>query len=51
MRTGKSVGRGSGSSRVALGGRSSMRDIQRLKSGKGDAVRAFMRMLITTSGL
>lgn len=51
MRVGSSDGRGSGSSRLLLGIRSSSRDIQRLKSGKGDAVRAFMRMLITTSGL
>ena len=49
--TGRSVGRGSGSSRVEFAGRSSKRDMQRLKSGRGDAVRAFIRMLMTTSGL
>lgn len=51
LRIGRSVGRGSGSSREALTGRSSRREMQRLKSGKGHAVSDFMRMLITTSGL
>lgn len=48
---GKRAGSGSGSSRFALGDLSSSRAMHRLKSGKGDAVRDFMRMLITTSGL
>jgi hypothetical protein len=51
VRTGSRDGKGSGSSRLVLGVRSSRRDMQRLKSGKGDAVRAFMRILTTTSGL
>jgi len=51
VRTGSRDGRGSGSSRLLLGTRSSRRDMQRLKSGNGDEVRAFIRMLITTSGL
>ena len=53
---GQELGSGSGSSWGALGegppaGRSSRREMQRLKSGKGEEVRALMRMLITTSGL
>lgn len=48
---GRRAGSGSGSSRVALMGLSSRRDMQRLKSGRGDAVRDFMRMLMITSGL
>lgn len=48
---GRRAGRGSGSSGLTLGGRSSRSDMQRLKSGNGDDVRAFMRMFITTSGL
>lgn len=51
MRSGKSVGNGSGSSSAEFGGRSSRRDMQRLKSGKGSAVRALSRILMTTSGL
>lgn len=48
---GRRDGKGSGSSWLALIGRSSRSDMHRLKSGSGDAVRAFMRMLMTTSGL
>ena len=49
--TGRREGKGSGSSGFVFAGRSSRRDMQRLKSGKGEEVRAFMRMLMTTSGL
>ena len=45
------AGRGSGSSNVALMGRSSRRDTHRLKSGRGDDVSAFRRILMVTSGL
>ncbi len=48
---GSRTGNGSGSSSVAFGGLSSRMAMHRLKSGKGDAVRDFMRILITTSGL
>lgn len=48
---GSKEGNGSGSSRLELFDRSSRREMQRLKSGRGDAVIAFMRMLTTTSGL
>lgn len=51
MSVGRSVGRGSGSSVFVLGSLSSRRDMQRLKSGKGSAVKALRRMLMTTSGL
>ena len=51
MRTGRRVGSGSGSSGLEGELGSSRREMQRLKSGKGDEVRALMRMLITTSGL
>lgn len=50
-RMGRREGKGSGSSRVVLGRRSSKRDMQRLKSGKGEEVRDFIRMFIITSGL
>jgi hypothetical protein len=45
------VGRGSGSSSELGVVRSSRIEIQRLKSGRGDAARALRRILITTSGL
>ena len=48
---GKSEGSGSGSSGLEATGRSSRREMQRLKSGKGRTVKALIRMLITTSGL
>jgi len=48
---GRITGSGSGSSSWALAGRSSSRDMHRLKSGWGDDVTAFKRILITTSEL
>lgn len=45
------VGSGSGSSNWVLLDLSSRSDMQRLKSGKGEAVRALMSILMTTSGL
>ena len=48
---GRSSGRGSGSSRFEAMGRSPRSAMQRLKSGKGTAVRDFVRTLMMTSGL
>jgi hypothetical protein len=48
---GNMVGIGSGSSKLIVRGRSSRREIHRLKSGSGEVVNDFMRMLMTTSGL
>ena len=51
MRIGRRAGKGSGSSGLAGNGRSSRREMQRLKSGNGTDVRDFRRMLMTTSVL